>query len=317
MKKGLSAMGGGTNTSPGGWLATQVADQSASAKHWARLGACALAVLVWLAFAAEARAQEVSAPAGDPAATVGTPGDTGSAGETVVDDPAQAPSPETTSPQPAGEASPPEPPAPAEPPAAEAPPATPPPDPSPPSPATPAVEPPPALPAVEPPPSPVAESPVEIVTPPAPLPGVDPGQVDDDLQPGSIVIVANPSGSGLPELLPSGPGGRLAVVLTTAGGLFQKQLGSQSQSRQEPSGGAGRVGNTPPLPPAPSRPGVPPRLFLGGGVSGSSSGGFSALMLAFFGALFAAAAQSLGGLLPLRLSSPHCTRFAVCLERPD
>jgi hypothetical protein len=62
---------------------------------------------------------------------------------------------------------------------------------------------------------------------------------------------------------------------------------------------------------------VPPRLYLGAGATGGSSGGFSALMVALVAAFIVAAAQSLGGLLPITLFSPRCTRLAVCLERPD
>jgi hypothetical protein len=55
----------------------------------------------------------------------------------------------------------------------------------------------------------------------------------------------------------------------------------------------------------------------GGGTSGGSAGGFSVVMLAILAAIFALAAQSLGGLVPLRLEPPRRTPLAVCLERPD
>jgi hypothetical protein len=168
----------------------------------------------------------------------------------------------------------------------------------------------------EPPPVPVAEVPAEILPPPAPLPGVEPGPLTTDPPSESIVILPKPFEPGVPTLFPSGPGDGL-VVLASPGSLFEKQIGSQSQPKHEPPREAGRAGDAPLLPPAPPKPGVPPTLYVGGGVSGGSSGGFSALMLAFFAAFLVAAAQSLGGLLPVTLFSPRCTRLAVCLERPD
>jgi hypothetical protein len=309
-------MGGGTIGFPGGWLATQVADQSASVKLCARLCVCGLAVLLWLAFAAEARAQEAS-PSGDTGTSVGAVADPGveaavPAGETTVGEaapgelpadpgaPAEQPAPQA----PAAETTPP-----AEPAAETPPPAV---DPTPP----PAVDPEPASPVAEPPPV-VVEAPAVIVTPPSPLSDVDPGPLATDSQPDSIVVLPKPFEPGVQTLFPSGPGDRLAAVLTPAGSLFEKQIGPQSQSKDEPTRETGRAGDAPLLPPAPPKPGVPPRLYLGAGATGGSSGGFSALMVALVAAFIVAAAQSLGGLLPITLFSPRCTRLAVCLERPD
>jgi hypothetical protein len=122
---------------------------------------------------------------------------------------------------------------------------------------------------------------------------------------------------GLPSLLSSDARGRLAAVALTTDRL-DVQSGSRSHTEDDAAPAAKSAGDAP-LPPswplgdqAPSTP-----YASAGGAGGGPSGGFFPWVVAGLIALMAAAAQRLGGLVPLRLTPPHCTAYVVGLERPD
>ncbi|HWB56408.1 MAG TPA: hypothetical protein VG479_05680 [Gaiellaceae bacterium] len=270
-------------------------------------------MLLWLALAAEARAQESPA----------SPGDTASSPGVVTDADAAAPAGEPAAGGASGgqgeqptstEAPTPIEPAPAVPVAepAPAPPV------AQPAPAPPVAEPAPAPPVTaEPPPVLAPETPAAVVPPSMP-PAGDPGPLDAAPGSDSLVTVLpgilDPSG---PALFPSTAGPGLAA-LTGSSALLEKQVGSHPAPGDDSVRGAGHASDGPLPPPAPPRPSAPSALYVGGGgTSGGSAGGFSVVMLAILAAIFALAAQSLGGLVPLRLEPPRRTPLAVCLERPD
>lgn len=314
------------------------------ADYAARIVVCAFAAILWLMFAAEARAQDGPGSSGEgaPAAGGGASGEDGS----PAPDPTTSPGVEVPTP-PVEE--PVEQPPPSPPPADEAPPASPPPAPpaeSPPAPpATP--EPPPAQPPTSPPNPPLGvgetPSPGQPSTPPGsvPVPLLSPDAVVTPPPSGELVGVqplsdgeesastvqapaASRGGSiveirpdGLPSLLPTDARGRLAAVALTADRL-DVHSGSRSNTENEAAPGAKSAGD-PPLPPswplgdqAPSTP-----YASTGGAGGGSSGGFFAWVVAGLIGLLAAAAQRLGSLVPLTLSPPRCTAYVFGLERPD
>ena len=278
-----------------------------------RSAVCALATLLGLLLAAEARAGVGSASSDDVATAV-----------------AEQPAPEQLPPeQPQPESPPPAQPLPEQPPA-EKPPAEEPPAEQPA--AQPPAEPPstgspPAEPSAEPPPAqqpaPVAEPPLVPEAPTAPAP--DDSAAQPPLPDGRTVPVEVDTAVGsrgesiftirravslprLPSLLPSPQGGdRLST-----------QNGSRSETRSEHPQAAERTGHDPLLPAPPFGPGAPADLYVGaGGMGGGSSGGIFPLVLAVLVALFVALAQRPGGVVPVTLARPRCTAFLLCLERPD
>jgi hypothetical protein len=286
----------------------------------ARLAVCALAAVLWLVAASEARAEDGSG-AQDPAAEVMV--DPAQEGTTPVEGSVeQQPSAEQPVEQAPVEPSAPESPAvdpgpPTEqPPVEPAPPASEAPAPEAPAPEQPVVvepEPPAEPPAVAPPP-------VDLIPEP-PVPDAEPVPVDVPTASGSrhasiVTISGDVVPPSLPSLFPS-PGGGLAAV-SWAGDRLDTQGGSRSETRNEGTPAADRTGDAPLLPPLPFRDGTSSGFYVSaGGASGGSSGGFVPLVLAGLIALFAAAAQRPGGLVSLALAPPRCTAFVLCLERPD
>jgi outer membrane biosynthesis protein TonB len=293
---------------------------------------CAFVTLLGLVLAAEARAEDGSAASGD----VASPVELASGGAQTDEQPATPEQPTAEPPatpeQPTAE--PPatpeqptaEPPATPEQPTAE-PPATPeqpttePPSPEPLPPVT-ETPPPPAPPARA--DTPVVESPLRPeapavttlagdVAPDPPLPAVGraPAEVETALgsrRESTVTVPRDKSPPRLPSLFQS-PGG-------------SDQLATQSRSRSEirnvGSHSAGSSHNAPRLPALPFRSRAPFELYVSaGGMGSGSSGGFFPLVLAGLVALFAAAAQRLGGLVPFTRAPPRCAAFLLCLERPD
>jgi hypothetical protein len=163
----------------------------------------------------------------------------------------------------------------------------------------------PEAPAVPPSPSDLAAEP--------PLPDVGRAPAEVETTVGSrresmVMIPRGISPPGPPSLFQSpGGGDRLAT-----------QSRSGSEIGNEGPHAAGGTRNAPLLPGLPFRDGTPSELYLsGGGMGGGSSGGFFPLVLAGLIALLAAAAQRLGGLVPLTRAPPRCAAFVLCLERPD
>ena len=302
-----------------------------SAGSAVRLAVCALAALVWLMAAADARAQDGSA-AEDPATDVIA--DPAPEGTAPVDESVQQPPPEQTpgeqplpaeqpapDPAPVDQTPPPEQPA-QEPPAEPTPPVSETPLPEPPASEAPVVEPSPTPepPVVTPAPGDLVPEPPVLVPEPSPVevePGTGPQHgsivtIPRDLSPPSFPLLS----SSLPLLFPSPGGGDAAV--TWAGGRVDTQSGSRSDARQDGRPAAGSTGEAPQLPPLPLRERAPSGFYVSaGGAGGGSSGGFVPLVLAALIAFFVAAAQRPGGLVSLALAPPRCTAFVLCLERPD
>ena len=280
----------------------------------ARLAVWALAALLWLVVATEARAQDETAPADGGAVTVGDP-------------PAEATPPagegqEEPAPPTSGDPAPP-----VEPPPVEAPP-PPAPEPSNPPPPDPVAQPAPepAPPAPEPPPAPPVATPLPEVpavepTPPAagPVP-VEPAPTPGSPRESIVTISQNSS--------PPPPPPSLALLLQqteTVGGLTAstwtadrlRQHPSRSDTTHEGPAAAGSAGTAPLPPPLPFKDQSPSKFFVsGGGVSGGSSGGFAVGMLAALIALLAVTVQLLGSLVSLRLAPPQGNAFALRLIRP-
>ena len=268
------------------------------ANYGARLGVLASAALLGLVLAAEARAEDDgSASSGDAASAVDPLTEEGSADE-------QAPPEQPPAEQPPAEPPPAEPPPPEPPPAETLPPEPPPAEPPP-------AEPPPPMAEVPPPEPPPAPADPPVVEPPLPdaVPEVPtaPGPQRESI----VTISRDASPPHLPSLFSSSEDGLAAVRLHT-------QSGSRSETRNERPRAAERTGEAPLVPPLPFRDGAPSELYVSaGGMGSGSSGGFFPLVLAGLIALFAAAAQRRGGLVPLTLAPPRCTAFVLCLERPD
>jgi hypothetical protein len=318
------------------------------ADYAARIVLCAFAAILWLMFAAEARAQDGPGSSGEGAPAVDPVGGGASAEEeSPAPDPTTGPGAEVPTP-PADDPA--EQPPPSPPPADEAPPASPPPAPpaeSPPAPpATP--EPPPAQPPASPPaqnpPLGAGETPFPgpPLTPPGsvPVPLLSPDELVTpapsgeltDVQPvsngesastvqapaasrGGSVVEIRPD--GLPSLLSSDARGRLAAVALTTDRLDVNR-GSQSNTENEAAAGARSAGDAPLLPSWPLGDQAPSTPYAStGGVGGGSSGGFFAWVVAGLIGLLAASAQRLGSLVPLTLSPPRCTAYVFGLERPD
>jgi hypothetical protein len=112
---------------------------------------------------------------------------------------------------------------------------------------------------------------------------------------------------------------RLPVLPTPGGGdRLATQGGSPAETRNERPQAAEATRDAPHLPALPFGPGAPTDLYgSAGGTAGGTSGGFFPLLLAVLVALFAAATQRPGGLVPLTLARPRCTALKLCLERPD
>ena len=290
----------------------------------ARLAAWAIAALVCLVLATEARADDGSAQL-----------DGGAAAEPVIPDagpvppptdqllPDQAPPDESPG---SGQSPVDETPAPGEAPVdgapspGEAPPPEPPPSDSPAPEPTPAPEPPPAEPTPAE-PTPTAEP--TVVTPaptdPAPEPvlALEPGSVEGPAAgpPRDPIVIINRGASPVPSLLPS-PAGNL-IAATGTGGRLGPQGSPRPQDGSERMPAAANAHKAPPLPGLPFSGGAPSDLYVSAGGSSGSSGGFSPLVLAGLVALLAAAAQRCGGLISLKLAPPRCSAFVLCLERPD
>lgn len=290
---------------------------------------CALAALLWLVAAADARAQDGSS-AQDPAEDV--IGDPAPEGTTPVDESVQPPAEQTEptpdeqgqpapAPAPVDQAPPPEQPA-QEPPAEPPPPVSEAPPPESPAPEPPVVEPAPTPepPVVTPPPGDLVPEPPVLVPEPGPVeaqPGTGPQHGSIVTIPRDISLPSLPSlSSSLPSLFPSPGGGQAAV--NWAGERLDTQSGSRSDARDDGRPAAGSTGDPPQLPPLPFRDRAPSEFYVSaGGAGGGSSGGFVPLVLAALIAFFVAAAQRPGGLVSLALAPPRCTAFVLCLERPD
>jgi outer membrane biosynthesis protein TonB len=293
---------------------------------------CAFATLLGLVLAAEARADEGPVDSGDIASPV-EPASGGAqapeppaAPEQPTAEPPATPEQPTTEPPATPEQPTTEPPATSEQPTTEPPatseqPTTEPPsaEPLPPG----ADAPPPVAPPARADP-PVVESPLRSEAPAGaplpgdfapepPLPGVGRATAEVETALGSRreSTVTSPRGNSPPRL-PS---------------LFQSpgdsdQLATQSRTRSEirnvGSHATGSSREAPRLPAVPFRSRAPFELYVSAGGTGSgSSGGFFPLVLAGLVALFAAAAQRLGGLVPFTRAPPRCAAFLLCLERPD
>jgi hypothetical protein len=313
------------------------------ADYAARIVLCAFAAILWLMFAAEARAQDGPASSGEGAPAAG--GGASAEEESPAPDPTTGPGVEVPTP-PADD--PVEQPPPSPPPADEAPPASPPPAPPAESPQAPPAtpEPPPAQPPASPPapnpplgvgetpspgppstpPGPVPVplvSPDAVVTPPpsGELAGVQPlsdgeesAQAPAASRGGSIVEIRP---DGLPSLLSTDARGRLAAVALTTNRLGVHS-GSRSNTQNEVAPGAKSAGDAPLLPSWPLGDQAPSTPYAStGGAGGGSPGGFFAWVVAGLIGLLAAAAQRLGSLVPLTLSPPRCTAYVFGLERPD
>ena len=117
-------------------------------------------------------------------------------------------------------------------------------------------------------------------------------------------------------LLRSQAGSGLAAV-TSASDRLHLKSGSQAETRRNIPSVAERRSGGPLLPPLALGEGAPSTRYVsGGGLSGGSAGGVFAWALAGLLALFAAA-QRVGGLVPLTLALPRRTAFAGFPERPD
>jgi hypothetical protein len=285
----------------------------------ARLAVCALAALLWLVAASEARAEDGSDAQGPAAEVIADPEPEGT---TPVDGSVEQ-SPAEQAPADQGP--------PVEQPAPESPAI----DPGPPT-EQPPVEPAPPASEAPAPEAPAPEQPVVVEpAPPAEPPAVAPPPVDlipEPLVPEPVPVdVPTPNGSrhasivtidgdvvlpSLPSLF-SSPGGGL-VAVSWAGDRLDAQGGSRSETRNEGTPAADRTGDAPLLPPLPYRDGTSSGFYVSaGGAGGGSAGGFVPLVLAGLIALFAAAGQRPGGLVSLALAPPRCTAFVLCLERPD
>jgi hypothetical protein len=135
----------------------------------------------------------------------------------------------------------------------------------------------------------------------------DPGSQRDSI----VTIPQYAAPPHLPLLFSTSGDGLAAVRVDT-------QSGPRSETRNEGPPAAKSTGEAPLVPPLPFRDRGPSELYVSaGGMGSGSSGGFFPLVLAGLIALFAAAAQRRGGLVPLTLAPPRCTAFVLCLERPD
>jgi hypothetical protein len=122
--------------------------------------------------------------------------------------------------------------------------------------------------------------------------------------------------AGLVSLFPSRVGGGLAAV-TSASDRLHLKSGSQLETRRNIPSAAEPRSDGPLLPPLALGEGAPSTRYVsGGGLSGGSAGGVFAWALAGLLALFAAA-QCVGGLVPLTLALPRRIAFGGFPERPD
>jgi hypothetical protein len=292
-----------------------------------RLAAWAIASLLCLVLASEARADDGSAQSDETAAADPIiPADTGSAPSPPpppADQPPaeQPPAEETPDPgQPPTEETPAQGEAPAEPPppSGEPPPGPPPsepvPDPAPPP--EPPAEP---VPTPEPEPPVVTPEPTDPAPEPVPAPPLHPL---DDAAAGSqgdpiVVIKRSPPPVSLPALFPTAWGSP-APAAGAAGRIGPQGGGRSEPGSEDTRAAAGSARNAPLLPGLPFGGGTPSDLYVSaGGSSGSSGGFFFPLVLAGLVAFLAAGAQRRGGLVPLTLAPPRCAAFVRCLERPD